>query len=162
MDTQSLTHIGNATLLERHLVAFLAPGRIATLSVMPTLEWATEVARRDDVAVVSGWQSRLEREVLEVLLNGSCGIVLVLARDNYKNIPTIWQKPMAEGRLLIISVCHQQRQNRQTASIRNERVVDMSTEVVMPIEPPVDSMLRPLYESLYHSTTKQLNLLFQR
>ena len=93
--------IGNATLLQKHKVAFLASSHISTLSVLPTLEWAAQLARREDVAVVSGFSSRMEEEVLHILLRGKCGIILMLGRQHYKVLPNVWQKPLADNRLLI-------------------------------------------------------------
>lgn len=46
-----------------------------TLSVLPTLDWATEISQREEVAVVSGFHSRMEREVLKILLRGKCGLI---------------------------------------------------------------------------------------
>ncbi len=38
-------------------IAFCASIKVASLSVLPTLDWAAEVAKRDDIAVVSGFHS---------------------------------------------------------------------------------------------------------
>lgn len=64
--------LGNTSLLDRKKIGFFASGTIAALSVLPTLDWATEVARREDVAIVSGFHSKMEREVLDFLLRGKC------------------------------------------------------------------------------------------
>ena len=79
--------LGNTSLLDRRKIGYFASGTIASLSVLPTLDWATEVARREDVAIVSGFHSKMEREVLDFLLRGKCGIICVLARSIYKKIP---------------------------------------------------------------------------
>lgn len=152
-DTQQ--QIGNATLLQKHKLAFLASSHISTLSVLPTLEWAAQMARREDVAVVSGFSSRMEEEVLHILLRGKCGIILMLGRQQYKVLPEVWQKPLADNRLLIISTSKQTRQNRQAAAERNAKVCDMADEVVMPYIPPEDSSLYQLYEK-YKSNLKLL------
>lgn len=59
--------LGNTSLLDRRKIGYFASGTIASLSVLPTLDWATEVARRKDVAIVSGFHSKMEREVLETV-----------------------------------------------------------------------------------------------
>ena len=125
------------------------------LSVLPTLEWATQMARRENVAVVSGFSSRMEKEVLHVLLRGKCGIILMLSRQQYKVLPDVWQKPLADNRLLIISTSKQTRQSRQAATERNAKVCDMADEIVMPCTPPEDSSLYRLYE-IYRSNLKLL------
>ena len=79
--------LGNTSLLERKKIGYFASGTIASLSVLPTLDWATEIAKREDVAIVSGFHSKMEREVIDILLRGRCGIICVLARPIYKAIP---------------------------------------------------------------------------
>ena len=153
--TNTQQQIGNATLLQKHKVAFLAASHISTLSVLPTLEWAAQLARREDVAVVSGFSSRMEEEVLHILLRGKCGIILMLGRQHYKVLPNVWQKPLADNRLLIISTSKQTRQSRQATAERNAKVCDMADEVVMPCTPPEDSSLHRLYE-IHRSNLKLL------
>ena len=55
------TAIGNIALLQKRKIGFLASRQIATLSVLPTLDWATEISQREEVAVVSGFHSRMKR-----------------------------------------------------------------------------------------------------
>ena len=78
--------LGNTSLLERKKIGYFASGTIASLSVLPTLDWATAVAKQVDVAIVSGFHSKMEREVLDILLRGRCGIICILARPIYKVI----------------------------------------------------------------------------
>ncbi len=146
MHVLSFPHIGNVKLLQKRKVAFLAASHISTLSVLPTLEWAAQMAHREDVAVVSGFSSRMEAEVLHVLLRGKCGIILVLGRQLYKVLPEVWQKPLADNRLLIMATSRQTRQNRQAAFTRNEQVCEMADEVVMPCVPPDESSLYAIYK----------------
>ena len=154
-ELMSYPHIGNVELLERQKVAFLAPGQIRSLSVLPTLQWAAQMAGREEVTLVSGWSSRLEQEVLQQLLAGKCGIVLVLGRALYKKLPALWQPLLDSRRLLILSVSQQQRLSRQAAFRRNEIVCRMADEVVFPCIPPQESSLRSLYEACckHHSVT---------
>ncbi len=140
-------HMGASTLLGWHKVAFLAPSHISTLSVLPTLEWATAIARRTDVAVVSGFSSRMELTVLKVLLRGDCGIILMMARMPYKSLPDIWKKPLDDHRLFIISTSKRPRQTRQSAIERNEKVCELADSVIMPCVPPAGSSLYTLYAS---------------
>lgn len=124
-------------------------------SVLPIFEWAAQMARGEDVAVVSGCSSCMEEEVLHILLRGKCGIILMLGRQQYKVLPDVWQKPLTDNRLLIISTSKQTRQSRQAATERNAKVCDMADEIVMPCTPPEDSSLYRLYEE-YKSNLKLL------
>lgn len=129
--------LGNTSLLDRKKIGYFASSKIATLSVLPTLDWAAEVASREDVAIVSGFHSKMEREVLDFLLRGKCGIICVLARPIYKNVPSKFQEAYNSGRVLFISpyktsstmtsslLC--QRCNEYVASISDNRVFSSLT-----------------------------------
>ena len=83
----SPAYLGNKVLLKQKKVGFLASRKISSLSILPTLDWATEVSKREDYAIVSGFHSKMERNVLEILLKGQCGIIVVLARGLYRKLP---------------------------------------------------------------------------
>lgn len=123
---------GNISLLERKKIGFFASSKIATLSILPTLDWATEVANREDVVIVSGFHSKMEREVLDFLLRGKCGIICVLARSIYKKVPDKFQEAYNAGRVLFISPCKTSTSmtSRHLCQQRNEYVAAMSDELV--------------------------------
>lgn len=73
-------YLGNKELLKKWKIGFLASRKISTSSILPTLDWAVSISKRTDVAVVSGFHSRLEKEVFKILLQGKSGIIVVLAR----------------------------------------------------------------------------------
>lgn len=76
--------------------------------------------------MVSGFSSKLEQDVLHFLLKGSQPVILVLARRMYKAIPEELRKPLAENRLLIISVSTAVRQSKATALMRNRYICELS------------------------------------
>lgn len=137
--------IGNILLLERKKISYFASSKIASLSVLPTLDWATEVAKRDDVAIVSGFHSKMEREVLDFLLRGKCGIICVLARSMYKKIPDKYREAFDADRVLFISPCKTSatRSSRHLCHLRNEYVASISDELVFSSLTP-ESSLYPL------------------
>ena len=47
---------------------------IATLSILPTLDWAAEISQQKEVTVVSGFHSRMERGV-KILLRGKYSLI---------------------------------------------------------------------------------------
>ena len=104
---------------------------IATLSVLPTLDWATEISQREDVAVVSGFHSQMEKEVLKILLRGKCGIIVILARGMYRQVPKCYEEALQQNRLLILSYEKDNvtRISEQTAHKRNKQVVSLSDEI---------------------------------
>ena len=72
--------VGNKELLEHRKIGYFASSKIATLSVLPTLDWASEMAKLDTVTIVSGFNSKMEREVLEILLKGRCNIIVTIRK----------------------------------------------------------------------------------
>ena len=97
------TYLGNTELLEKRKVGFLASRKISTLSILPTLDWAMQVCKQKDIAIVSGFHSKMERDVLKILLQGECGIIVVLARGMYSRLPQQYEEAMLQNRILIIS-----------------------------------------------------------
>lgn len=99
----SAEYLGNMELLKLRKIGFIASRRMSTTDVIPTLDWAMEMSRQKDIAVVSGFQSPMEKDVLKFLLRGVCPIIIVLARGMYCKIPKIFQTPLDQKRILIIS-----------------------------------------------------------
>ncbi len=132
MVTNSLDTLGNISLFERKKIGYFASGTIATISVLPTLDWAMKIAKRDDVSIVSGFHSKMEREVLDFLLRGKCGIISVLARTIYKKVPPKFLEAFNTGRVLFISPFKTSatRASRQVCQQGNEYVASISDELV--------------------------------
>ena len=117
-------NLGNKDLLNRITIGFLASRKLPSNVILPTLDWAVEISNRTDVAVMSGFHSRMEKDVLKFLVQGQCGIIMVLARGMYKRIPKERQNAMQENRLLIIAL---EKENitcvsERTAHKRNEYI----------------------------------------
>ena len=125
-------NIGNKELLKQKKVGFLASRKISSLSILPTLDWATDVSKREDTAIVSGFHSKMERNVLKILLKGQCGIIIVLARGMYRKLPKQYEEAMSQNRLLIISneKDNVKRVSEQTAHKRNEFVREIADEMM--------------------------------
>lgn len=123
---------GNKELLKQKKVGFLASRKISSQSILPTLDWATEVSKREDYAIVSGFHSKMERNVLEILLKGQCGIIVVLARGLYRKLPKQYEEAMSQNRLLIISneKDNVKRVSERTAHKRNEYVREIADEMM--------------------------------
>ena len=105
-------------------VGYLASRKISTLSVLPTLDWAMQTSKQKDIAIVSGFHSKMERDVLKILLQGQCAIIVVLARGMYRKLPQQYEEAMAQNRLLIMSYEKENitRVSETTAHKRNDFV----------------------------------------
>ena len=124
-------YLGNKQLLNLHKMGFIASRHTSSLDIIPTLDWAVEMSRQKDIAVVSGFQSPLEKDVLKFLLRGVCPIIIILARGMYRKLPDALQTPMDQQRLLIISneSDNTTRVSEITAHKRNEYVISISDEM---------------------------------
>lgn len=154
----NIEYLGNKSLLEQPMVAFLAPSHVSPLAVLPTLDWATAMSCGIR-PVVSGFTSRLEKEVWNVLARGTAPIVMVTAQYRYKRVPAPLLPLLDSNRLLIISLGLGTRLNRQLATKRNAYVATLATELVFP---SIDksSSLYPIYnDAKLHG--KEVNILIQ-
>ncbi len=125
-----MEYFGNKELLSLPKVGFLAASRVPSDEVMRCYDWAVEKSDGKQ-CVVSGFNSRLERDVLHFLLKGSCPIIVVLARCMYKVMPNEWLQALDNGRMLIIATTNSPRQSRQTAYTRNLYVADLSDTIYL-------------------------------
>ena len=122
-------YLGNQELLKLQKTAFLASSNIASETVLRVYDWATEMRCRGE-CVISGFNSKLEQDVLHFLLKGSQPIIIVLARRMYKVIPEELQEALNQNRLLIVSVSNAARQSKDTAMIRNRWVCETADKIV--------------------------------
>ena len=134
--------LGNISLLDQKKIGYFASSKIASLSVLPTLDWATEIAKQDDIAIMSGFHSKMEREVLDILLRGRCGIICVLARPIYKVIPGKYRNAYAQDRVLFIShnTSKSTMTSRHLCQKRNEYIASISNELVFSSLSPDSSL----------------------
>ena len=122
-----MDYVGNHKLLKLNKTAFLASNTIPPNMVLRCYDWA---AGKHEGCIVSGFSSKLEKDVLHFLLKAKCPIIMVLARKMYKVIPEELKEPLRQGRLLIISTNASSRQSRATALARNRYVCEISDNIV--------------------------------
>ena len=121
---------GNKDLLKLPKTAFLASNTISSETVLRCYDWATEMCHQGQ-CVVSGFSSKLEKDVLHFLLKGNQPIIMVLARQMYKVVPTDLKEALEQNRLLIISTSQAVRQSRATALARNKYVAEISEKIYL-------------------------------
>lgn len=146
-DVKSWEIYGNSAILEMpQRIAFLSSQKIAAPDVIRCYDWAVEIRDRDDLCVISGFQSALEADVLKYLLRGKVPIVLVLARRMWKKIPSLLAPYVNSGKMLIVAPVSSPRASRETAKKRNQWILQHSTLVVLGTLSP-NGMLASLLES---------------
>ena len=122
-----MEYLGNKELLKQNKTAFLASNTIPPNMVLRCYDWA---AGKHEGCIVSGFSSKLEKDVLHFLLKAKSPIIMVLARKMYKVIPEELKEPLRQGRLLIISTSNDSRQSKATAFARNKYVCEISCNIV--------------------------------
>ena len=123
-----MEYLGNKELLNLPKTAFLASSTIPPDMVLKCYDWA---ASKHEGCIVSGFSSKLEKDVLHFLIKAKQPVILVLARQLYKQIPQELQPLLDENRLLIISVSNSVRQSKATALARNRYICELSDHIFM-------------------------------
>ena len=124
--------IGNKTLLELPKTAFLCSRKVPANVILKCYDWAIE-QRQAGNCVISGFHSRLEKDVLHYLLKGRQPIIVGLARGLKQKVETELERPLKEGRLLILSPFDKavKRVTEQTSEMRNRMMLELADEVVI-------------------------------
>lgn len=124
---KDIQFLGNKELLNLHKTAFLASNTIPPDKVLKCYDWATA---KHDGCVVSGFSSKLEQDVLHFLMKSNVPIIMVLARQMYKQMTQELQTLFDENRLLVISVSNAVRQSKTTALARNKYICEIADQIV--------------------------------
>lgn len=121
--------LGNLNLLALPKTALFCSARCPGDSILRAYDQAAK--RRDEGrCIISGFHSPVEKECLRILLRGSQPIIICPARSLPTRVPTDWQKPLADGRLLILSFfAGQDRITTELAARRNDLVAALADEV---------------------------------
>ena len=144
-----IRYLGNKELLNLPKTAFLASSTIPLDLVLRCYDWATA---KHEGCVVSGFSSKLERDVLHFLLRAKCPIILVLARRMYSALPDELKDAVEQGRMLIISTTDATRQSRATALSRNRYICELA-DVLLLVGVTEESRLYPLKEKYQSKLT---------
>lgn len=140
-----MDYLGNKDLLKLKKTAFLASSTIPPEMVLRCYDWA---AGKHEGCVMSGFSSKLEKDVLHFLLKANCPIILVLARQMYKVIPAELKEALEQDQLLIISTTNAVRQSKVTALSRNRYICELADEILF-VGVNEESSLNSLKEKCY-------------
>ena len=125
---QIISHIGNMGLLEMRKTAFLCSSKTTSRNVIDSFDWATHVPK--DTCIICGFQTKLEKDVLQLLLKQHIPVIIVLARKMYKNLPAEIMVAIERNEALVISVSHLSRNTKESAFARNKFVMEHADEIV--------------------------------
>ena len=94
--------LGTAEINGRRKTAFLCSRSYPAGAVLPIYDWAKEM-RENGECVISGFHSRLEQDVLDILLEGTQPVIIAAARSLPKRHAPNLRRALEEKRLLIAS-----------------------------------------------------------
>lgn len=128
---------GNQNILNQYKVGFLCSRKVPANILLKTYDWAVE-QREKGICIVSGFHSKVEKDVFEILCRGNQSIILVLARG----LMSKWNKEILklidENRLLVISPFDKKvtRPTNETATKRNQLIAEISDKLYIPYFTP--------------------------
>ena len=126
-------HRGNPRLLEEPLTALFCSQRCPGDLILKTYDLAR--AMRDaGVPVIGGFQTRMEKECLRLLLRGTQPVVVCPARGiENMGVPRDWRPALDDGRLLVLSPfpATVRRPTAQIAAQRNDLVASLASRVLI-------------------------------
>ena len=133
MKRQEISYFGNKELLKQHKTGFLCSEKIPAKIVLESYDWAVKM-RNDNKCVISGFHSKIEKDVLHFLLKGTQPIIIVLARSMKKTFPPEIKKAIDSNRILIISPFPDsvKRITQETSIERNKYILEISDTIYIP------------------------------
>jgi len=128
-----MQYLGNKDILNNYKIGFLCSRKVPANIILKTYDWAIE-QRDKGVCIVSGFHSKIEKDVFDILAKGTQPIILVLARGMMKRWDKKIIKLIDDGRLLIISPFNEKviRPTKDTALQRNKLIAEISDSVFIP------------------------------
>lgn len=132
-----MEYLGKKEILNQYKVGFLCSRKVPANIILQTYDWAIE-QRDENICIVSGFHSKIEKDVFDILVKGSQPIILVLARGMLKRFDKNLLKLVEGKRLLIISLFDNKitRPTSQTAIKRNQLIAEISDKIFIPYSTP--------------------------
>ena len=124
--------LGNIELLKLRKTAFLCSREIPASVVLKCYDWA--IAQRDQGnCIISGFHSKIEKDVFHYLLAGKQPVIIALARGMKDKVEPDLKTAIDAGRLLIVTPFENnvKRVTAETAEKRNRFMIELADEVVI-------------------------------
>lgn len=123
---------GNIELLKLPKTAFLCSRNIPASAVLKCYDWAIEQRDKGN-CVISGFHSKIEKDVFHYLLAGTQPVIMVLARGIKVKIEPELKAAIDVGKLLIVTPFgnNVKRITAETAEKRNRFMIELADEVVI-------------------------------
>jgi len=151
--------MGNIDLLNQRLLGFFCSNRCPGEVILRVYDLARQL-RAAGVAVIGGFHSAMEKECLDLLLQGKQPIVICPARSiEQMRIPAVWRKQIEQKQLLIVSPFEQQhrRPTKALAEQRNRLVASLASDIFVAHAAP-NSKMEQLCQELAQAGTQLFTL----
>lgn len=124
---------GNKLILDNYKIGFLCSRKVPANIILKTYDWAIK-QRDNNICVVSGFHSKIEKDVLDILIKGKQPIILLLARGLKQRWDSSIKDELKKERLLIISPFQTKvkRITSESSLVRNKTIIEMSDKVYVP------------------------------
>ena len=128
----AMKFLGEESILHLPKVGFLCSQRCPSHLILKSYDWVIR-QREEGICVVSGFDSKIEWDVLGFLLKGNQPIIMVLARNMKRRFPVEVRKAIDKKRLLIISPFSEKVKEKSKISCykRNETILKIVDEIVI-------------------------------
>jgi len=148
-----LSYFGNKNILKKHKTTFLCSRKCPSYIIIKSLDWARD-KKNDEDCIISGFHSRIEKDVFNILMKGKQPIILVLARGMKKHWPAEIKKAIEEERLLVISPFDKDIKyiTQKTANIRNELMTKIAEEIFIAYYTPngnLHELVRKIFKKYF-------------
>lgn len=143
----SVNYEGNIRILDNYKVAFFCSRKITAQAVLRSYDWAIK-QRESGVCVISGFHSKIEKDVLKYLLMGKQPIIIVLARGLMKRVDPKLKPALDNGRLLFITPVERNitRITQETALIRNKLIIELADQITVGYASPEGTIAKLLLD----------------
>lgn len=84
-----------------------------------------------DSCIISGFQTKLEADVLHLLLKRHVPVIIVLARRMYKTFPAEIQTAIDREEALVVSLSNSPRNCKENAARRNKYIIETADSIVV-------------------------------
>jgi predicted Rossmann fold nucleotide-binding protein DprA/Smf involved in DNA uptake len=128
----TVTGLGDLALLDSRPLALFCSSRCPGSLIVQASDLAHALRDRG-AAVIGGFHTPVERACLDVLLAGAGPLIVCPVRGMYKTIPAELRKPLAAGRLLLLSPFEEaeRRVTAELATYRNRFVAALADRVLV-------------------------------
>lgn len=134
---ETVTSLGNADLINNKKIAIFSSIKCPGEIIIQTYDFVKSL-QQTDMAVIGGFHTPVEQELLTILLRKSCPIIICPARSLEKmRIKSEFKEPLEKGRLLFLSPFNNcNRPTTETAFSRNQFVAALADRIIVAYADP--------------------------